>query len=75
VFLRLEHRRERVEPGIGDVRDADLRLALVRGRGRLVAGQEREDGRLAGELEAEDAEFHGGILLPTGKLWPFAPAC
>ena len=75
VLLRFEHRRERVEPGVGDLRDADVRFALARRRRRLMAGQEREERGLAGELESEDAEFHDGILLPTGKLWPFGPAC
>ena len=68
MLFRLEHRREPVEARIGDVRDADVRLALVGGRRFRVAGEEREERRLPGELETEDAEFHGGILprSPSG---------
>ena len=68
VLFRLEHRRERVEPRVGHVRDAHVRLALVRRRRRRVAGQEREESRLARKLEAEDAEFHAGIVPPNGRV-------
>ena len=80
VLLGLEHRREAVEARVGDVGDPEMRLALVRRGGRRVARQEREDRRLSGELEAEDAEFHGRILLhlqvvavPAGVLDSASP--
>ena len=62
VLLRLEHRRQPVEARVGNVGDPDVRLALVGRAGGGVARQEGKERRLAGELEAEDSEFHGRIL-------------
>ena len=61
-LLGLEDLRERVEAGVRHLDDADVRLDAGAVRAGLgVAPRDGvEDGGLAGALEADDAEIHGG---------------
>jgi len=67
-LLRLEHLRESVHPGVGDIhhRRVDFDAARARG-GRGIASRQRiEDGRLSGLRQSNDSEFHLDLAGSVG---------
>ena len=71
ALLRLKHRRQLIEPVVGHARHADVGLGFaVRARGFVDAGEQFEEGGLAGtgETNQAGAQHEELRMLPRGSF-------